>query len=125
MAENTALGMAGKAVVNTHINVGGVAQQASFSVDIEQIPRLVASYRDAQDKLREIRDLAGELRSIPPPGEDEVSKQLVKNLGEMAGDGEGCLTAAVQDAYQRLQSQIEHLEAAQREYQNTDDSAKV
>lgn len=112
------------AQVTTYVNSGGTAQQASFSVDIEQIPGLIASYKDAQDSLRKILRKSQELQEIAPPGNDEVSQKLAKSLGEMAGNKEGGLSWAVSDAISRLQSQIDQLHAAQNDYQATDEAAK-
>ncbi|MDA3630792.1 hypothetical protein OU415_35570 [Saccharopolyspora sp. WRP15-2] len=113
------------ATIHTAINSGGSAQAASFSVDIEQIPGLIAKYEEAQDKLLDIVQKAQELQNIAPPGDDEVSQKLASALGEMAGDGEGCLTWAVNDARSRIQSQIDQLKAALGTYKNTDDDASI
>lgn len=116
---------ANKAMIHTAVNSGGTAQSASFSVDIEQIPGLIAKYEEAQEKLNGILEKAQELKKIAPPGNDEVSKTLAKSLGEMAGDNEGCLSWAVNDARERIQSQIDQLKAAQGTYQNTDENASI
>ncbi|MBB5153798.1 hypothetical protein [Saccharopolyspora phatthalungensis] len=112
-----------KATIHTAINSGGTAKAASFSVDIEQIPGLIAEYEKARDKLSDILMTAQDLRYIKGPGEDDVSQKLAKALGEMAGDGEGCLSWAVNDARNRIQAQIDQLKAAQGTYQNTDEAA--
>ncbi|MHA6798560.1 hypothetical protein [Bounagaea algeriensis] len=113
-----------QALVNTHVNDGsGGVQQASFSVDVEQIPGLVAKYRGAQDKLRGIKRKAAELRELPGPAADEVSQKLAQSLGSMAGEEPGKLTWVVDATIDRLQNQIEQLEAAQRDYQSTDEEA--
>ncbi|MGP4021663.1 PE domain-containing protein [Saccharopolyspora sp. 5N708] len=111
------------AVVHTAINSGGTATAASFSVDIEQIPGLIAKYEDAVEKLEQILMKAQQLRKVAPPGEDEVSEKLANSLGEMAGNNEGCLSWAVNDARKRLQAQIDQLKAAQGTYQSTDEAA--
>ncbi|MER7015579.1 hypothetical protein ABT324_29445 [Saccharopolyspora sp. NPDC000359] len=115
--------MVRQATIHTAINAGGSAQAASFSVDIEQIPGLIAKYEEAQDKLGKILRKAQDLRYINGPGKDEVSQKLASALGEMAGDGEGCLSWAVNDARKRLQSQIDQLKAAQGTYTSTDEAA--
>ncbi|MDA3648239.1 hypothetical protein LZ318_18105 [Saccharopolyspora indica] len=114
---------ANKAMIHTAVNSGGTAQAASFSVDIEQIPGLIAKYEEAQDKLDRILRKAQDLRYINGPGEDEVSQQLASALGEMAGDGEGCLSWAVNDARTRIQGMIDQLKAAQGTYTSTDEAA--
>lgn len=115
--------MSRKATIHTAVNSGGSAQAASFTVDTEQIPGLIAKYEEAQEKLAGILQKAQDLRNINGPGKDEVSKKLAESLGEMAGDNEGCLSWAVNDARSRLQAQIDQLKAAQGTYQNTDADA--
>lgn len=113
-----------QAVVNTHVNDGqGGVQQASFSVEVEQIPELVAQYTQARDKLEAIRQKAGELRTPPGPAEDEVSQKLARSLGAMAGEEPGKLAWVVSQTIERLNDQIAQLQAAQRDYQSTDEEA--
>ncbi|GAA0511707.1 hypothetical protein GCM10009545_12140 [Saccharopolyspora thermophila] len=114
-----------RATIHTAINSGGTAKAASFSVDIEQIPGLITKYEEAQDKLLDILTKAQELRKISPPGKDEVSNRLANALGEMAGESEGCLSWAVNDARSRIQSMIDQLKAAQGTYQRTDEAASI
>lgn len=111
------------ATIHTAINSGGTAQAASFTVDIEQIPGLITKYEEAQDKLLDILTQAQRLRHINGPGDDEVSKRLASALGDMAGEDEGCLSWAVNDARARIQSQIDQLKAALGTYKTTDENA--
>jgi hypothetical protein len=113
------------ATIHTAINAGGSAQAAAFTVDIEQIPGLIAKYEEAQEKLGKILSKAQDLRYINGPGKDEVSQRLATALGDMAGDGEGCLSWAVNDARDRIQTQINQLKAALGTYQNTDEDASI
>ncbi|MEV6234164.1 hypothetical protein AB0L88_40500 [Saccharopolyspora shandongensis] len=114
-----------QATIHTAVNSGGSAQAASFTVDVEQIPGLITKYEEAQEKLGKILQKAQDLRYINGPGEDEVSQKLASALGEMAGDGEGCLSWAVNDARERIQAQINQLKAALGTYQNTDEDASI
>ncbi|MGW5644948.1 hypothetical protein ACWEV3_36345 [Saccharopolyspora sp. NPDC003752] len=114
-----------QATIHTAINSGGSAQAASFTVDIEQIPGLIAEYEKAQDKLGDILMKAQDLQNVAPPGDDEASQKLATDLGEMAGNNEGCLSWAVNDARARIQSQIDQLKAALGTYQNTDEDASI
>ncbi|KEI45466.1 hypothetical protein GU90_03215 [Saccharopolyspora rectivirgula] len=111
------------AVVNTYINTAGGVQKASFTVDIEQIPGLIEKYKDAREKLRKILQKSYRLRSITPPGEDEISQQMANSLSKMATDEPGCLAEAVRDGIKRLTDQINQLEAALRDYRSTDEAA--
>ncbi|WP_460956834.1 hypothetical protein [Parasphingorhabdus pacifica] len=115
---------AGMAQVSTYVNTGGTAQQASFSVDLDQAPGLLASYKDAREQLSKIATKAARLQLIGSPGDDEVSKKLVKDLGKMASSEPGCLLEAVNDGIKRLNEQIEQLENAINDYQAADENAK-
>ena len=53
-----------KATIHTAVNAGGSAQAASFTVDVEQIPGLIAKYEEAQEKLEAILTKAQQLRKI-------------------------------------------------------------
>lgn len=111
------------ASVNTWVNTDGGVQQATFSVDMDQVPGLIAKYEEAREMLDEILQDAQELRKVAPPGTDETSVQLADNLGRMAGGEEGCLSWAVTDGRQRIQDQIDQLKAALHDYQNADEAA--
>ncbi|GAA2810292.1 hypothetical protein [Saccharopolyspora taberi] len=112
------------AVIHTAVNAGGVAQQASFSVDVDRIPALITQYKEARDKLASIVPKATRLGTIVvPPGEDEISGQLTKALNQMAGGKPGSLLEAVNDGIKRLNHQIAQLEAALRDYQAADEAA--
>ncbi|PKW14032.1 PE domain-containing protein [Saccharopolyspora spinosa] len=115
--------VARSATIHTAINSGGTAKAASFQVDIEQIPGLITEYEKAQDMLGRILRKAQDLQNVVPPGDDEVSERLASSLGEMAGNNEGCLSWAVNDARARIQSQIDQLKAALGTYQTTDENA--
>lgn len=114
---------AGMAIISTIASSGGSAQQASFSVEIDQIPGLIAKYEEAQRKLAAIQDKAMQLKDVTPPGDDEVSAKLAQSLGEMAGDGDGKLSWAVTQGIERLQGQIDQLKSAQSSYQGADEQA--
>ncbi len=110
--------------VNTHVNDGnnGV-EQASFSVDVEQLPELVEQYKKARTKLHDILQKTTDLQQIEGPGTDEVSQKLAQSLGDMAGEEPGKLAWVVNKTIERLNSQIEQLEAARHDYEATDEEA--
>ncbi|QGK68579.1 hypothetical protein GIY23_02540 [Allosaccharopolyspora coralli] len=116
-------GSGARYVVNTAVNSGGTAQAASFSVELDQIPALIAKYEDAQQKLQSIRRQASRLSTVGAPGNDEVSKNLAQALNDMATNGPGSLLDAVTDGINRVKHQIEQLKSAQQGYQQADESA--
>jgi hypothetical protein len=108
--------------ITTTVNTGaGSAAPTSFAVHPEQLPTLRAGFQQAKDKLLEIRNKAGDLRYIDAPGADEVSVKAVKQLGKKAGDDDGCLGKAVNDALARVQHVIDQVDATMQTYQRTED----
>lgn len=110
------------ATINTSVNSGGGTQQASFSVEPDRIPAMVAKYEDAKDELTDILRAVRRNGFISPPGDDEVSKAASKAISELMGSDEG-IVKVVTDARDHLQNQIEQLKAAQQAYKAADESA--
>lgn len=119
-------GGAPRAVVSTHVNTGGTAQQVSYSVDLDQIPGLIAKYENARQKLtvilRKARDI-DQLGDHARPGDDEVSRNATTTLLRKAGDSPGSLAWSVRDAIDRITSQIEQLKAAKAGYEANEEAA--
>ncbi|MEY8040451.1 hypothetical protein [Saccharopolyspora cebuensis] len=122
---------AGRAVVHTVVNTGSAggggagAAQASFSVDIEQIPGLIAKYEEARDLLVAIGESAVETENISRrrAGEDEVSGKVAEAMATMTSNEPGKLGWAVQQCITRIEDQISQLKAAQSGYQTADEAA--
>ncbi|WP_188984377.1 hypothetical protein [Saccharopolyspora thermophila] len=119
---------AGRAVVNTFVNTRGASgaptvTQASFSVDLDQIPALIGKYEEARDKLEQTKFKARELQQIKAPGDDEVSKSMAAALERMAGNEPGGLAWVVDKTIERLNTQINQLKAAQQGYRTADENA--
>ena len=127
MLDNLGIGAVGagvgQALITTAVNSGGVAQQASFSVDIDKIPALITKYEEARDKLLAIGRKSFRLQRINPPGNDEISKQLTESLAKMATSSPGALLEAVNDGVNRLNHQIDQLKGALKDYQASDEAA--
>ncbi|MDR7301500.1 hypothetical protein [Haloactinomyces albus] len=111
------------ALVNTYINTGGGVQQGTFRVDMDQIPGLIAKYKDARDKLADIAVDARFLQTIDAPGNDEVSEQMTRELARKAGVEQGSLVKAVNDGIERLNDQINQLEEARANYDAAEEAA--
>lgn len=121
-------GGAPRAVVATHVNEGGAAKQVSYSVDLEQIPGLIAKYEEARERLHKILNKATEIERLGDnvsPGSDEVSRNSTKTLTGKAGEGQGGLAWSVRDAIDRISSQIDQLKAARTQYANSEDAARA
>ncbi|GAB2754643.1 hypothetical protein GCM10027174_32680 [Salinifilum aidingensis] len=70
-----------------------------------------------------IQRRATDLREFAGPAEDEVGQKIKQSPGNMAGEEPGQLAWGVDKTIDRLQSQIEQLEAAQRDHRASDDEA--
>ncbi|MGJ7905628.1 hypothetical protein ACOQFL_04020 [Actinopolyspora sp. H202] len=116
----------GRALVATHVNSGGRAESAAYSVDLERIPGLIEKYEQAREKLRDIdakADDLGRLMYTGHPGNDEVSRRAARDFAAKAGDDPGALKWAVRDGIERLTEQIEQLKAAKRGYEVSEEQA--
>lgn len=111
------------ATINTVVNSGGSPQAASFNVDTDKIPGMIAKYEDARDELDRILRTARQKKSIKPAGDDEVSKAAAQAIKNLLGDAPGGLTKAVDDARRHIQDQIDQLKAAQKDYRAADEAA--
>ncbi|WP_243791520.1 PE domain-containing protein [Saccharopolyspora gloriosae] len=111
------------ATINTTVNNGGVSSGASFSVDTDAIPGMIAKYEDAREQLGEILNLTRRSGMLKPPGNDEVSKAAAKAIGDLMGGSDQGITKVVTDAREHLQEQINQLKAAQKDYQSADEAA--
>ncbi|MCP2259165.1 hypothetical protein LX15_002866 [Streptoalloteichus tenebrarius] len=112
--------------IQTWVNDGaGGVQQASFTVHLDQLPTLREGIQQARDKLFAIHDEARSLGNIPAPGNDEVSRRAVENLGERAKDTEGGLMRAINDGVRRLQDILDQIDAISRTYQQADQNSRM
>ncbi|GAA3363370.1 hypothetical protein [Saccharopolyspora gregorii] len=112
------------ATINTTVNNGGVTSGASFSVDTDAIPGMIAKYEDARDELDKILAKAQRMREVEPPGDDPVSGASANAIRRLiGGEGEGGLSQAVSEAKKHLQGQIDQLNAALQDYRSADEAA--
>ncbi|GAB2650872.1 hypothetical protein GCM10027271_05650 [Saccharopolyspora gloriosae] len=111
------------ATINTTVNNGGVSSGASFSVDTDAIPGMIAKYEDARGELDEILNKVRNSGVLKPPGDDEVSKGAAESIKKLMGNSEGGITQVVTAARKHIQDQINQLKAAQKDYQSADDAA--
>ncbi|MCA1193301.1 hypothetical protein [Saccharopolyspora sp. 6V] len=111
------------ATINTTVNNGGVTSGASFSVDTDAIPGMIAKYEDARDELDKIIQVVSRSGFLKPPGDDEVSKSAAASIKKLMGNSEGGITQVVTGARKHIQDQIDQLKAAQQDYRSADDAA--
>ncbi|MEU6128335.1 hypothetical protein ABZ805_04090 [Saccharopolyspora sp. NPDC047091] len=111
------------ATINTTINNGGVSSGASFSVDTDAIPALIAKYEDARDELDRIRFSMNRLEKIEPSGQDKISRASADSIKSIVSDQPGGLAHVLNEAKKHLENQIEQLRAAVNDYRGADDAA--
>lgn len=70
-----------------------------FRIEPAEVPQVLADLRSALDRVRRIRREAEAIAYTPSPGSDEVSRNAVRQIGEMAMGADGSLKAAL-DAYE-------------------------
>ncbi|HEY0639639.1 MAG TPA: hypothetical protein VGD67_18480 [Pseudonocardiaceae bacterium] len=92
-----------------------------FRIEPADVPQVIADLRSALDKVRDIRTQAQAIAFTPAPGSDEVSRNAVRQIGQMAMGSEGSLKAAL-DAYEiEIVKTINKLEADLRAYLRTEE----
>ncbi|AHH94530.1 hypothetical protein [Kutzneria albida] len=114
------------ATINTwaHDGSGGYTKGA-LQVAPDRLPTLKAGWIAAQEEFLSIKRDSHWLRSVGAPGNDEVSKQAVKNLGRMAGDEEGFLGKTLDDCVAYCQHVIDEVDKTMKMYKVADTSAEI
>lgn len=70
---------------------GTVNGQTTFEVQPEMLPRLKAGLDRVRVKYEEAQGLGTDLGAVLPPAWDEVTKQVTKNIAQLAQGGENSL----------------------------------
>lgn len=92
-----------------------------FRIEPAEVPQVLADLRAALDRVRDIRTEAQAIAYTPSPGSDEVSRNAVRQIGEMAMGSEGSLKAAL-DAYElEIVKTINKLERELQTYLGTEE----
>lgn len=92
-----------------------------FRIEPDEVPQVLADLRAALDRVRDIRTEAQAIAYTPSPGSDEVSRNAVLQIGEMAMGSEGSLKAAL-DAYElEIVKTINKLERELQTYLGTEE----
>ncbi|MFC0432568.1 hypothetical protein [Kutzneria buriramensis] len=99
--------------------------QGQLKVDPEQLPTVKATFVQAREKFKAMVISSQKLQNIAPPGDDEVSKKAVQDLGKFAGDGDGCLGKTLNDCIARCDDIIGNVEKSMQLYKVADTSASI
>jgi hypothetical protein len=92
-----------------------------FRIEPAEVPQVLADLRSALDRVRDIRTEAQAIAYTPAPGSDEVSRNAVLQIGQMAMGSEGSLKAAL-DAYElEIVKTINKLETDLKTYLGTEE----
>jgi hypothetical protein len=87
-----------------------------FRVEPEEVPQVIADLRSALNRVQDLRWQAQTIANTAAPGSDEVSMNVVRQIGQMAMGSDGSLKAAL-DAYEReIKKTIAGLENDLRTY---------
>lgn len=71
-----------------------------FRIEPDQVPQVIADLSSALDRIQDIRSQANVIANTVAPGSDEVSRNAVQQIGQMAMGADGSLKVAL-DAYER------------------------
>ncbi len=92
-----------------------------FRIEPAEVPQVLADLRAALERVRKIRRDAQAIAYTPAPGSDEVSRNAVLQIGEMAMGAGGSLKDAL-DAYElEIAKTIAKLERDLQTYLGTEE----
>ncbi|MCP2164982.1 hypothetical protein [Goodfellowiella coeruleoviolacea] len=101
--------------------LSGVAS-TNFSVAPDEAERLMNGLLAARDRLEELYNEAGPITEIPSPGKDPYSGYATLATRDTAGDKEGGYRWANKLARDSLQTTIENIDAALKQYRQTEEA---
>ncbi len=92
-----------------------------FQLDLDQAPQSIALFRQAAERLRDLKRAAGQLTNIPAPGLDAVSINAVQEIGQWAaGNDPGSLRSALESGAIELEKVADGLELSVQAHRNID-----
>jgi hypothetical protein len=93
-----------------------------FQLDLNQVPKVIAAFRQAAEGLRDLKREVGRLAHIAAPGRDAVSINAAKEFGRWAVTEEpGSLRSALESGAMQLEKTADALEQSLATYRNTDE----
>lgn len=95
-----------------------------FRLDLDQAPQAIAAFRQAADRMRDLKRDVGRLADVPAPGLDAVSINAAKEIGQWAASEEpgSCLWALESGALQ-LEKAANALEQSLATHRNIDEAS--
>lgn len=95
-----------------------------FQLDLDQAPQAITAFRQVADQLRDLMDEAGRLVEVRAPGDDGVSLNAVKEIGQWAISEEpGSLRWALESGAIQLEKTADALERSLATHRNVDDAS--
>lgn len=93
-----------------------------FRLDLDQAPQAIAAFRQAAQKMRDLKIEVGRLADVPAPGLDAVSINAAKEIGQWAASEEpGSLRSALESGAIQLERTADALERSLAIYRNIDE----
>lgn len=103
---------------------GGLIGGAQFRVDRDQVPRLLAAFEAAHDKLTEIDRQARQLgRDHTPPADEPYSRHAAGEISRRASDDHGCHGQANKAYRDMVQNVIDNLRQTFAAYAAADEES--
>ncbi len=94
-----------------------------FQLDLNQVPKVIAAFRQAAEGLRDLKDDARQLAEISAPGLDAVSINAADEIGHWAASDEpGSLRSALESGAMQLEKAADALEQSLATYRNVDET---
>ena len=94
-----------------------------FQLDMDQAPQTIAAFRQAAERMRDLKVEAGRLAEVTAPGLDAVSINAAKEIGQWAVSEEpGSLRWALESGASQLEKAAKALERSLASHRHTDEA---
>ncbi len=93
-----------------------------FQLDLDQAPQAIATFRQAAERMRDLKFEVGRLANVPAPGLDAVSMNAAREMGHWAASEEpGSLRSALESGAIQLEKAADALERSLATHQTNDE----
>jgi hypothetical protein len=93
-----------------------------FRLDMDQAPQAIAAFRQAAQRMRDLKFEVSQLANVPAPGLDAVSINAAKEIGQWAASEDpGSLRSALESGAIQLEKAADALEQSLATHRQTDE----
>ena len=93
-----------------------------IQLDLDQAPQTIAAFREAAQRMRDLKFEVNQLTNVPAPGLDAVSINAAKEIGQWAASEElGSLRSALESGAIQLEKAAKALEDSLATHRHTDE----